>query len=251
MPLVRRHDVLQILSFTRSAFLSGVPMAIAATLLFGSLARGDQSEGSDTDLLMVNLDDETRHVSVGHVSLFLYPWRQLERDAQDGDLFVCHLVREAKPLIDPNGYLPQLRGGFRFRSDYSTEISRATDFAWYLVHFGDDLNSSLQTRRALWCIRTILIARSAEQRDPIFAPQRLAEQTRSAAGRDLLTNRHHGRDDATVRQSLRLFLEGEAMPDPFAGGADRGMFIGRFVATSNRVALQTLLQDEQSKAGYR
>jgi hypothetical protein len=84
----------------------------------------------------------------------------------------------------------------------------------------------------------------------MFAPQRLAEQTRSAAGRDLLTNRHRARDDATVRQSLRLFLEDEATPDPFVEGADRGTFIERFVATSNRVALQTLRQDEQSKMGY-
>ncbi len=82
-------------------------MPIAATLLFGSLARADQSEGSDTDLLMIGLDEETRHVSIGNLSLFLYPWRQLEQDARDGDLFVCHLVREAKPLIDPDNYLPK------------------------------------------------------------------------------------------------------------------------------------------------
>jgi hypothetical protein len=226
-------------------------MAVAATFLFGSLARDDQSEGSDTDLLMVNLDDETRHVSVGHLSLFLYPWRQLERDAQDGDLFVCHLVREAKPLIDPNGYLPQLQGLFRFRADYSAEINRAIDFGWYLVLFGNELNELLQTKRALWCIRTILIARSAERRDPIFAPHRLAEQTRSAAGRDLLINRHHARDGGAVRQSLRLFLDEEAAPDPFVEGADREAFIKRFIATSNKVALQTLRQEAQSQTSYR
>ena len=80
-------------------------MAVAATLLFGSLARNDHSEGSDTDLLMINLDDETRHISIGKLSLFLYPWNQLEQNARDGDLFICHLVREAKPIIDPHNYL--------------------------------------------------------------------------------------------------------------------------------------------------
>ena len=145
-------------------------MPVVATLLFGSLARADESEGSDTDLLMVNLDNETRHVSVGHLSLFLYPWHKLEHDARNGDLFVCHIVREAKPLLDPDGYLPKLKEAFRFRSDYVAEIARATDFGWYLVRFGEDLNSNLQAKRALWCIRTILIARSAERRDPVFAP---------------------------------------------------------------------------------
>ena len=226
-------------------------MPVVATLLFGSHARADQSEGSDTDLLMVNLDDETRHVSVGHLSLFLYPWHKLEHDARDGDLFVCHLVCEAKPLFDPDGYLPKLKEAFRFRSDYVAEIVHATDFGWYLVRFGEDLNLNLQAKRALWCIRTILIARSAERHEPVFAPQLLAEQTRSVAGRDLLTSRHSARDHAEVRQSLRLFLEEETTLDPFNKLADRSAFIERFRATSNQVALETLQQEEYSRAGYR
>src|SRR5690606_11723743 len=161
--------------------------------------------GSDTDLLMINLNDETRHVSIGRLSLFLYPWRQLERNARNGDLFICHLVREARPLIDPDSYLPKLRGAFEFRSTYQDEITRATDFGWYLVKFGSELNSQLLAKRALWCVRTILIARSAERRDPVFAPQRLAEQTRSASARELLDNRRSLQDDKVVRESLRQF----------------------------------------------
>src|SRR5690242_11390623 len=106
-------------------------MAVAATLLFGSLARADHAAGSDTDILMINLGEETRHVSVGHLSLFLYPWRTLEQDAREGDLFVCHLVHEAKALIDPDDYLPRLRGAFQFRSSYQDDVRRAADLGWY------------------------------------------------------------------------------------------------------------------------
>ena len=225
-------------------------MLVVATLLFGSHARADHSEGSDTDLLMVNLDDETRHVSVGHVSLFLYPWRKLERDARNGDLFVCHLVHEAKPLFDPDGYLPKLSDAFQFRSGYAAEIARATDLGWYLARFGDELNSHLQAKRALWCIRTILIARSAERRDPVFAPQLLAEQIRSVAGRDILIRRHDARDHARVRQCLRIFLDEETTFDPFYELASRSAFVERFKVSSNNVALQTLQQGEQSRAKY-
>jgi hypothetical protein len=225
-------------------------MAIAATLLFGSLARADQSEGSDTDLLMVNLKEETRHVSVGHLSLFVYPWRQLKQEAHSGDLFVCHLVREAKALVDPDGYLAKLQKSFQFRSTYEDDIGRAADFGWYLVLFGHELNSALLAKRAIWCIRTILIARSAERRDPVFAPHRLAEQTRSAAAHELLSNRHRPRDDAAVRQLLRVFLEAEALSDRGLQDADRADFLEKFVATSNKVALQTLRQEEDSRAGY-
>lgn len=225
-------------------------MPVVATLLFGSFARADQSEGSDTDLLMVNLDKEPRRISVGHLSLFLYPWRKLEQHARDGDLFVCHLAREAKPLFDPDGYLQKLKVAFRFRSDYVAEVTSATEFGWYLVRFGEELNSHLLAKRALWCIRTVLIARSAERHDPVFAPRLLAQLTRSVAGRDLITRRHEARNHAEVRQSLRLFLEEETTPDPFIECADRSAFIQRFRVTSNKVALQTLQQSERSRDGY-
>lgn len=74
---------------------------------------------------------------------FLYPWRQLQQDARDGDLFVCHLAREAKPLIGPDNYLVKLQSAFQFRPSYQGEINRATDFGMYLARFGHELNSIL------------------------------------------------------------------------------------------------------------
>lgn len=224
-------------------------MPVAATLLFGSLARADQSECSDTDLLMIGLDEEMRHVSVGHLSLFLYPWRQLEQDAREGDLFVCHLVREARPLIDPDNYLSRLQRAFQFRSSYAAEIARASDLGWFLVNFGAELNPQLLTKRALWCVRTILIARSAEERNPVFAPDRLAERTPSLSAQDLLRNRRRSRDGIAAQNALRQFLIEAGINDRSLEHAGRAEFIDRFAATTNKVALQTLRQEE-GQAGY-
>ena len=199
---------------------------------------------------MINLDDETRHVSVGHLSLFIYPWRRLEQDARSGDLFTCHLVQEAKVLIDPDDYLKQLRRSFQFRPSYHEEVERASDLGWYLVLFGDELNAALLAKRVLWCVRTVLIARSAERRAPIFAPQELAAQTQSPPARELLAHRHQQRDGDDLRQALRAFLETETPSPPPEIEADRSMFLSRFAATSNKVALQTLKQDEESRVGY-
>lgn len=225
-------------------------MPVVATLLFGSVARSDHVEASDTDLLMVNLDDETRHVSVGHASLFLYPWLRLKLDAQEGDLFACHLAYEAKAIIDPEGYLPKLKESFRFKSDYQSEIARATELGWFLARFGEGLNSALQAKRILWCVRTILIARSAELRDPVFAPHLLAARAKSEAARELLSKRHDQRDDAALRRSLRMFLMQETKAEPFHKQAGRAAFARRFRETSNKVALQTLRQEENSRTGY-
>lgn len=225
-------------------------MAIAATLLFGSLARADHAEGSDTDLLMIDLENETRHVSVGHLSLFIYPWHQLEHDARLGDLFVCHLVHEAKPLVDPDDYLVRLKQAFSFRASYQDDIQRAADFGWYLVLFGDDLNSALLAKRVLWCVRTILMARSAERRAPVFAPHLLAEETRSEAAREILLRRHDQRDGPSIRRLLRSFLKEEVPPLDDSGGPNRAEFLERFMVTSNKVALQTLRQEEERWGDY-
>lgn len=225
-------------------------MSIAAILLFGSLARADQSEGSDTDLLLITADDETRHLSVGHLSMFLYPWFQLKLDAENGDLFVCHLVREAKAIFDPDGYLLQLREAFQLRSDYRREIAQAMDLGWFIARFGDELNSALQAKRTLWCIRTILIARSAEQGDPVFAPRILADRSTSTFARKLLTKRRDRWSDEAMRQCLRLFLEKETTPATFHKHADRVAFIERFTSTSNKVAMETLEQEKRSQSGY-
>jgi len=225
-------------------------MSVAAILLFGSLARADQSEGSDTDLLMITADIQTRHVTVGGVSLFLYPWLQLKSNAEDGDLFACHLARESKALFDPDGYLSKLKKAFRLRSDYQREIVQATDLGWFLARFGGELNPALEAKRALWCVRTILIARSAERGDPIFSPKMLADQTTSTFAREILARRHGRWNSATLRDHLRSYLEGETSPEPFHQDADRNAFIERFSLTTNKVALLTLQQEVRSQAGY-
>ena len=206
-------------------------MSVTAILLFGSLARGDQSERSDTDLLMITGEDETRHISVGYLSMFLYPWHRLKLDAQDGDLFVCHLVYEAKAIFDPDGHLLKLRGAFQLRSEYRREIAQATDLGWFLARFGGGLNSALQVKRTLWCIRTILIARSAERGAPVFAPKVLADQSTSTFARGFLTRRHERWSAEAVRHCLSLFLEEETTPEPFHKQADRAAFVKRFSVT--------------------
>lgn len=157
---------------------------------------------------------------------------------------------EAKPLIDPHDYLSKLKQAFEFRSSYAAEIARATEFGWFLVSFGAEFNPQLLTKRALWCVRTILIARSAELRDPVFAPERLAELTSSASAQDLLRHRRAPCDAEAVRRSLRQFLIDEGAGICALEHADWATFVERFGETSNKVALQTLRQEEESQAGY-
>lgn len=211
---------------------------VSAILLFGSRAREDNSRGSDTDLLLVSPSGTPQHKSIGHLSMFFYPWEKLTADARDGDLFVCHIVREAKPVFDPLGQLDQLRSQFRLRTSYAREIAHARDLGWFLDRHAGALNSDVVVRRMVWCIRTILIARLAERGTPAFAPAALAAAAPSAA--DLLANRHQRRLDATMRQRFRQYLMQEGGPPALPSEATFDDYRDLFVQTGNKVGLQTI-----------
>jgi hypothetical protein len=179
--------------------------------------------------------------------MFFYSWQKLQVDAAQGDLFVCHLAKEAKAVFDPNNQLAQLRAAFKLRASYAREIEQASDLGWFLTRFGRDLDSGVVARRMIWCVRTILIARSAEEGTPVFAPQDLASRTRSRAAQELLTTRHQRKLDAMMRHRFERFLADESFASPWHLEGASTEFIKHFVATSNKVALQTIEQSDHHK----
>ncbi len=218
---------------------------VAAILLFGSRARGDEARGSDTDLLLVVPDGEPKHISRHNFSMFLYAWPKLLADAAQGDLFVCHLVKEAEPIVDPEDRLGRLRAVFRLRPDYADVIQHACDLGWFLDRFGHELNPGIVARRMIWCTRTILIAKSAQAGNPTFAPHALVAFSTSQAAGNLLSARHQRRVDAQLRSRFRRFLTDECEYDHWHIEAPMADYLSRFAATGNRVAMQTLRQSEE------
>lgn len=219
-------------------------------LLFGSRARGDSSRGSDTDLLLISPPGTPRHKSSGHLSMFFYPWRKLVADAQDGDLFVCHLTLEAKPVFDPTERLDKLRSTFILKSSYRHEIVQALEVGSLINQFAEQLSPDVVARRILWCVRTILIARSAERGEPVFAPARLAATTSSAAAADLLVGRHQRKVDATMRQRFRRFLAEEVNELTACSCGSLDEYERWFERTGNVIGLQTLRSKRGTDGSY-
>ena len=223
---------------------------ISAVLLFGSRAREDNGRGSDTDLLLVSSAGKPQHKSIGHLSMFLYPWPKLTADAKCGDLFVCHLAREAKALFDPADRLGGLRSAFRLRADYSREAGHASDLGWMLDRHAEALSPAAVARRMVWCVRTTLIIRTAERGDPAFAPSALAAAATSPATVELLDERHQRRADAAMRRRFRQFLADEAGQPPLAESANLADYRTLFEVTGNAVALRTLETGDSKEQGY-
>jgi hypothetical protein len=212
---------------------------ISAILLFGSRAREDNSRGSDTDLLLISPPGTPQHKSIGHLSMFFYPWEKLVVDARDGDLFICHIVREAKPVFDPLRQLDELRSQFRLRTSYAREIEHARDLGWFLDRYAGALNSNLVVRRMVWCIRTGLIARLAERGTPVFAPLELARAAPASAA-NLLADRHQRRLDVTMRQRFRQYMIENNTAPALSSEATINDYRSLFLRTGNKVGLQTI-----------
>ncbi len=219
---------------------------VSAILLFGSHARKDNRRGSDTDLLLIAPQSMPWHRSIGHLSMFFYPWERLAEDARNGDLFVCHIVREAKPIFDPQLQLDELRSLFRLRASYASEIRQARQLGWFIDRHAGALNPQVVVRRMIWCVRTILIARLAERGQPRFAPTDLAAVAPDSAA-ELLADRHRRRLDGSMRQRFRHFLIEEGGMPPLPGDATLEDYRDFFTQTNNRVALQTI-ESSLSKA---
>jgi hypothetical protein len=80
----------------------------AAIWLYGSVARGTDSEASDLDILVVQDSQEPQALPVAcaalaradHLSLRHYSWREIEGMASYGSLFLLHLKLEGCPLVE-------------------------------------------------------------------------------------------------------------------------------------------------------
>jgi hypothetical protein len=227
-------------------------MGIKSVLLFGSRARKDHSEVSDTDILLIVSENENRRVSIGRVTMFFYPWKILLHEAKKGNLFACHITYEAKPLFDPDEYHLRLRRAFRLRKSYGSEISKAIDLGWFLLRFGGHTRGPVVARRVIWCVRTILIARTAENGRPMFSPRELSKSTLSKEGRFLLANRHQVKFNSKMQKAMRLFLS----EFPHTALHIRGKrldFVSHFKETGNQVALDFVnryKKKEKIEGGY-
>ncbi|TAY98658.1 nucleotidyltransferase domain-containing protein [Rhizobium leguminosarum] len=219
-------------------------MGIEAIFLYGSWARGDQGERSDKDLLMVTDEEKGYHVTDGVNSMTYYPLSSLKSKALLGDLFIYHIVLEAKCVLDPNNVLSLLRKTFKPKESYFAETRHGGDLGWYLVHHHLSLPLGLVAKRIAWSVRTVLIARSATRGRPVFSPENLVSLS-DFEDTDILIASRHGNFSNGALRALRSFLEFEKFPDPLGPEAGDVLWRRHFAETSNYVGIQLLKKSSE------
>jgi len=187
-----------------------------------------------------------RHVTESNLSLSFYPLEHLVALAREGDLFVFHLIREGKPIDDPESVFPRLQAEFTLRDSYSREIGHASDLGWFLANCGENLfDLSLVNRRIGWCVRTILIARSAELGEPIYSATRLAEFSGLPSVFGLLRHRKDKEISPGAVAALKDFLAIWGQASPVRNLMSEEAFARHFEETNNEVAIRTIEWNEE------
>jgi hypothetical protein len=141
--------------------------------LFGSRARGDEDAESDYDILVWSEGSQPHTIRLGMHALAVYPCDYLLRKAEQGDLFVSHLVHEAKEIWDPHFLLKALQTRFSPKQSYGREIELAAQIGEFVLKFHHRMPSALINRRIAWVVRTTLIANAMEIGVPVFATREL------------------------------------------------------------------------------
>lgn len=150
-------------------------MSMLSLSLYGSRARHDYSKSSDTDLFAITDDQRYQMLVNGKTNIACYPVDLAISRANGGDLFFLHIVTEAISLYDPQKYFEGVRGAFRYKKSYQSEVRNASELGYALLRNNELAEDfSLYNKRLVWCIRTILIARCAEEKQPKFSAEDLS-----------------------------------------------------------------------------
>lgn len=229
-------------------------MAILALALYGSRARGDNSKKSDVDLFAITDDPEYRMLVNGNTNVACYPLSLALERAAEGDLFILHICSESKKIYESFGELNELISTFRYKEDYILEISHASDLAWFLVDSAPDFrNFTLLNKRIAWCVRTILIAKSAQIKKPCFAASKLVEFSGVPHTANLIDGKNSTSFRPELIEKLIDFLNSIGAPRPSSRKCtDLTDYLTLFKATSNSMGLKTLnsIQGDSTAENY-
>jgi len=143
-------------------------------LLFGSKARHDSDASSDIDLLGVYEDKKISSITHDSVHLFLYPEITILEKMTSGDLFALHL-KEESIILHGEDYINDVFSKFKYKESYDYEISKAVFLikeiatSYHLIK-----NKKIANKKISWCVRTAIIATSAEDRNPVFSKRKIS-----------------------------------------------------------------------------
>lgn len=228
-------------------------MTILSLALYGSRARGDFNNFSDIDLFAITNEEHYKMIVDGNSNLACYPDKLVLQRAVSGDLFILHICEEAKEIYCGGVGIEDVRSAFRYRDDYMHEKLCAAELAWFLMDFSTSFrNALLLNKRMAWCVRTILIASSAEIRTPVFSREGLADFSGEKNVGKFIMLKDSTKLDLLIFKDLEDFLFNSGFKRPKLNDLSRSAYLKRFEQTKNAMGIKTFMAmaNDESPFGY-
>ncbi|WP_419785368.1 nucleotidyltransferase domain-containing protein [Pseudodesulfovibrio sp.] len=151
-------------------------MSSTSIMLFGSVARGDNSENSDIDYLVVSDKAEASiKCDLPNASTSKYTWVEFNELVDKKMLFIQHLKQEGVILSDEGKRLEKLFTSFSPKSSYRKDFDETQSLLKLLSVIPEQNHSRLWYSDVLFVIfRNLMITHLADQGKYIFSPKTLA-----------------------------------------------------------------------------
>lgn len=179
-----------------------------AVMLYGSRARGTARPDSDIDLLAV-VDAAPTSFRSGLVSINYYTQCDLSHLAEQGSLFILHLVREGIVVSDPQGRLRTALASYNPRSSFAGLRGELTVALRALFATDRDSYSEGLRRIGIWAARSAVYAVCAEEGKPVFEMDTACRVV--GVPELLMLVRDSGPTDLSLLGSLGLRVLGESI----------------------------------------
>ena len=228
-------------------------MPILSLIVYGSRARKDNTVDSDTDLFAITDDARYEMIIEGNTNIACYPLPLAISRAKGGDLFFMHIVLEAQVIYDPTNAFSAIKRNFIKKKNYTAEITNASELGYALVAYAKHMQDYyLLNKRLAWCLRTILIARSAEMGRPTFSKEGLASLFQDQGLAELISLKDSPNYAAKAYPEFHTAFTKHGIDPDKSMPTDISDLVEYFSARENSMGLKTarLLSHDMELEGY-
>lgn len=155
--------------------LAAVRGPYLALAIYGSQARGTQRPDSDVDVLQV-VSTRPGKYSDGDTNVTAYNVETLREMSAQGSLFMLHLVTDGYIVSDPKGVLARIFAAYRRPLTFEKAIAELAAAARALTVQDRSCHSDGLRKLGIYVARTACYAVLAEEGEPEFDPERVAER---------------------------------------------------------------------------
>lgn len=217
-------------------------MSLSTLILYGSCARNDQNNFSDVDMFGISSRVHYSMAISNNINLAICPREDAFLMSRRGDLFMLHIVAEGKAIYQSGTEFDDLKSSFIYRSNYDDEVASAADLGWSIICGADKIrNWKLINKRIAWCVRTVVIAKAATLKIPIFSSTALEEFARDRTVSQLISIKESNAKNKSVLKSFDEFLRRHTKTKPESiNAAEFSIQENHFKSEGNIVGLKTI-----------